>query len=160
LLCVRVCILVILEVGLGIELSDVRVVIRPLSVGVAGDCAIIVELNPLGWAIEVGADWDAEVGNMVGINCVPRWRDVKGFLVVTYLLFQSLDTLAELAVYNGSVGLSLYDCGQQSVGDGPDLNYNREPGEVPAQLLYPHLTNRGAQYEYNMQSTARLARGR
>jgi len=42
----------------------------------------------------------------------------------------------------------------------PHLNYDQEPGEVPAQLHYPCITNRGAQYKYNMQSTARLARGR
>jgi hypothetical protein len=42
----------------------------------------------------------------------------------------------------------------------PHLNYNREPGEVPVQLHYPHLTNREAQYEHNIWSTARLARGR
>jgi hypothetical protein len=42
----------------------------------------------------------------------------------------------------------------------PHLNYDRKPGEVPAQLLYPHLTNREVRYEHNMQSTARLARGR
>ena len=40
------------------------------------------------------------------------------------------------------------------------LNYDQEPGEVPAQLLYPRITNSRVQYEYNMQSTARLARGR
>jgi hypothetical protein len=42
----------------------------------------------------------------------------------------------------------------------PHLDYNREPGEVPAWFLYPCLTNREAWYEHNMWSTARLARGR
>jgi hypothetical protein len=86
----RVCVFIILKVGLGVEFSDVGVIVRPLSVGVAGDCAIIVEFDPFGWVIEVRANWDAEVGNVVGIDCVPGQRGVEGFLVVTYLLFQSV----------------------------------------------------------------------
>jgi hypothetical protein len=42
----------------------------------------------------------------------------------------------------------------------PHLNYDCEPGEVPPQLHYPLITNRGPWYKYNIQSTARLARGR
>jgi hypothetical protein len=42
----------------------------------------------------------------------------------------------------------------------PHLDYDCEPSKVPARLHYPRITNRGAQYEYNMWSTARLARGR
>jgi hypothetical protein len=42
----------------------------------------------------------------------------------------------------------------------PHLNYDQEPEEVPAQLHYPHITNKGVWYKYNMQSTARLVRGR
>jgi hypothetical protein len=40
----------------------------------------------------------------------------------------------------------------------PHLNYNCKPREVPAQLHYPCITNRGPQYKYNMRSTTRLAR--
>ena len=42
----------------------------------------------------------------------------------------------------------------------PHLDDDHEPGKVPARLHYPRITNRGAQYKYNIQSTARLARER
>jgi hypothetical protein len=42
----------------------------------------------------------------------------------------------------------------------PHLDYDRGPGEVSPQPHYPHITNRGLWYKYNMQSTARSARGR
>jgi hypothetical protein len=39
----------------------------------------------------------------------------------------------------------------------PHLDYDCKPGEVPAQLTYSRLTNRGPRYENASRSMARLA---
>jgi hypothetical protein len=114
----QVGLFVVFVVGLCIELEDEQVIVQPLGVGICGDCATGVELDLLGWLVEIGSDQDAKVRDVIGIDQVAQWRSVEGFLVVADLLLQIADRLAELVVYKWGVSLSLGNCWEESIGDG------------------------------------------
>jgi hypothetical protein len=100
-----------LEIWLGVKVFDEGLIVGALGVSEAGDCAILVEFDPFGWAKEIGSHWDSKVGDMVVIDCVAAGSCFESLLVVAYLLLQALNVLSELEVSESHVGFSLGDGG-------------------------------------------------
>jgi hypothetical protein len=98
----------IFKVGLGIEVGNVGLVVRPLGVSISGHYSIRVEFDPLHRAVKVRTDQNAEVRNMVWVDSVPV------MLQWAYYLLLWLDTLlipkrntAVLKSWSGSALLTL-----------------------------------------------------
>jgi hypothetical protein len=83
-----------------------------LSVSIARHCAILVEFDPFGWAVQACADRDLEIVDVPVIEAVSRWGCLKCLLIVVDFVLKLLDLLSELEVECGSVCLSPGNGGQ------------------------------------------------